>query len=74
MYIKLHVVVECNIQVQILLISITAAAFKAGKIASNPFQAGTPGPGGVMIPPPSNMQGKISCNRLLSIGTKFYEF
>jgi hypothetical protein len=27
-----------------------------------------------MIPPPSNMQGKISCNRLLSIGTKFYEF
>lgn len=39
------------------LVDDTTAAFKAGKIASNPFQAGTPGPGGVMIPPPSNMQG-----------------
>uniref|UniRef100_K1PNT8 U1 small nuclear ribonucleoprotein C n=1 Tax=Magallana gigas TaxID=29159 RepID=K1PNT8_MAGGI len=33
------------------LVDDTTAAFKAGKIASNPFQSGAPG--GAMIPPPA---------------------
>ncbi|ESO97629.1 hypothetical protein LOTGIDRAFT_104026, partial [Lottia gigantea] len=34
----------------------TTAAFKAGKIQhNNPFTPGQPGPGGVMIPPPSGL-------------------
>ncbi|XP_014662771.1 PREDICTED: U1 small nuclear ribonucleoprotein C-like [Priapulus caudatus] len=36
------------------LIDATTAAFKAGKIQSNPFQ-GQPGPGGAMIPPPPSI-------------------
>ncbi|XP_013393124.1 U1 small nuclear ribonucleoprotein C-like isoform X1 [Lingula anatina] len=41
------------------LVDDTTAAFKQGKIASNPFGPGgpgLPGPGGAMIPPPSNLQ------------------
>ncbi|KAK3102476.1 hypothetical protein FSP39_011630 [Pinctada imbricata] len=40
------------------LVDDTTAAFKAGKIASNPFQQGQGGPGGAMIPPPAGMGGK----------------
>ncbi|XP_060079727.1 U1 small nuclear ribonucleoprotein C-like isoform X1 [Ylistrum balloti] len=35
------------------LVDDTTAAFKAGKIASNPFQSGGGGAGGAMAPPPS---------------------
>ncbi|XP_021378248.1 U1 small nuclear ribonucleoprotein C-like [Mizuhopecten yessoensis] len=35
------------------LVDDTTAAFKAGKIASNPFQSGGGGAGGAMVPPPS---------------------
>lgn len=37
------------------LIDATTAAFKAGKIASNPFAQGPPPKTGVAIPPPTNM-------------------
>lgn len=37
------------------LIDATTAAFKAGKIASNPFAQAPPPKPGVAIPPPSNM-------------------
>jgi len=40
------------------LIDATTAAFKAGKIASNPFAPNLPRPpGGAAIPPPPNLQG-----------------
>ncbi|KAL1509388.1 hypothetical protein ABEB36_004140 [Hypothenemus hampei] len=38
------------------LIDATTAAFKAGKIASNPFAA--PGKGGVAIPPPAQLMAQ----------------
>lgn len=37
----------------------TAAAFKAGKIASNPFQSNAPG--GAMIPPPTGKLLSVKC-------------
>lgn len=37
------------------LIDATTAAFKAGKIASNPFAPGQPRPQGAAIPPPPNL-------------------
>ncbi|KAK6184585.1 hypothetical protein SNE40_007031 [Patella caerulea] len=40
------------------LVDDTTAAFKAGKIANNPFQSGQPGPNGAMIPPPAALGGK----------------
>lgn len=40
-----------------LLILFAAAAFKAGKIASNPFQSSQQS-GGTMIPPPATLAGK----------------
>lgn len=39
------------------LIDATTAAFKAGKIAQNPFAAPPPKVGGVAIPPPSQLGG-----------------
>lgn len=38
------------------LIDATTAAFKAGKIANNPFAQ--PGKGGVAIPPPAQLMGQ----------------
>ncbi|KAK7465092.1 hypothetical protein BaRGS_00037750 [Batillaria attramentaria] len=37
------------------LVDDTTAAYKAGKIANNPFQGGAPPAGGAMIPPPAAM-------------------
>ncbi|PVD33579.1 hypothetical protein C0Q70_04836 [Pomacea canaliculata] len=43
------------------LVDDTTAAYKAGKIANNPFQGGAPPTGGAMIPPPpSTMNSDFS--------------
>ena len=39
------------------LIHFSAAAFKAGKIAQNPFQNGPNAAAGAMIPPPASLTG-----------------
>ncbi|KAK7099369.1 hypothetical protein V1264_003516 [Littorina saxatilis] len=39
------------------LVDDTTAAYKAGKISTNPFQGGNAPGAGAMIPPPSNMGG-----------------